>query len=295
MILPLFYIFNLLVQSYATGLVSKTQLLVCTNGSYNVVVLFRLYVVQTGDQPLSAQGWREAEKLAAYMRADKKLAGRKITIYSSPFLRCLQTTAPLARELEVPVTVHPDIYEVGGVYTQDPEDPIHRVGSQKSMSANQIRTAFPGYGTNLLPSSGPWYKGGWETDNEARNRIEKVVRWLTSKQFKAQHRGNVVVLVAHGHTILYLLLKLLGLPIDESRDKEGINNYSDLPIKFSVPNTCTSTVTLHVSGDITVGCIGSTAHLLPEPKWGLGQNAIKLVAFGAAFAALVWMKSRSHL
>eukprot|EP00041_Stephanoeca_diplocostata_P028331 m.800735 g.800735 ORF g.800735 m.800735 type:complete len:109 (-) comp23357_c0_seq19:1631-1957(-) len=38
-------------------------------------------------------------------------------IYTSGFLRCMQTAQPLAEALDAPVAVHPDIYEVGGVVT----------------------------------------------------------------------------------------------------------------------------------------------------------------------------------
>lgn len=58
------------------------------------------------DPPLSAVGLRQAEDVARALR------GQGITaLYSSPFLRALQTAAPVAEALDLPIRVEPSFSE----------------------------------------------------------------------------------------------------------------------------------------------------------------------------------------
>jgi 8-oxo-dGTP diphosphatase len=54
-------------------------------------------------RPLSNKGWKQAEALA--VRLGKHLAGKEVTLLSSPYVRCVQTLEPLATRLELTVTV----------------------------------------------------------------------------------------------------------------------------------------------------------------------------------------------
>ena len=53
----------------------------------------------------------------------------------------------------------------------------------------------------------------------ARARVGKVAAWLKSAEFRAEHSGKTVYLVVHGHTIMLLLLTLLGIQLNGARDK----------------------------------------------------------------------------
>lgn len=58
------------------------------------------------DPPLSATGFRQAEDVA------RALSGKGLTaLYSSPFLRALQTAAPVAEALDLPIRVEPAFCE----------------------------------------------------------------------------------------------------------------------------------------------------------------------------------------
>lgn len=176
------------------------------------------------------------------------------------------------------------------------------------MTAAQIQAQFPGYNTVRINPTGPWYTGDWETDAVARARIGKVAAWLKSAEFRTEHSGKTVYLVAHGHTIMLLLLTLLGIQLDGARDKPWINNYGDLPVRIKVANTCTSQVKVHPGGDVTVGWLGSTAHLAPpgtgSPDPGAAprtvvdrgsKSSVPMVVLAALLAALASVKLRSLL
>lgn len=59
---------------------------------------------------LSPLGLRQVEALT------RRLSGEQITaVYSSPFFRCLETAGPLARQLDVPVRLRPELCEYHGL------------------------------------------------------------------------------------------------------------------------------------------------------------------------------------
>lgn len=60
----------------------------------------RVWDEEDSHRPLSRKGWRQAESLAT------RLAGKgATTLYSSPFVRCVQTLEPLGERLGAPVHV----------------------------------------------------------------------------------------------------------------------------------------------------------------------------------------------
>ena len=58
------------------------------------------------DRPLSKRGWRQSEMIAS--RLAKHGA---TTLYSSGYVRCMQTREPLAKQLGVEVTAEPRLFE----------------------------------------------------------------------------------------------------------------------------------------------------------------------------------------
>lgn len=99
-------------------------------------------------------------------------------LVTSPMLRAMQTTAPLARDTGYNVIIHPECYEVGGLYDSAKGGRALKV---EGMTAEAIAAAFPGYHTHLLPSSGAWNAGhvsGKEDKGEWVARAERVAAWL---------------------------------------------------------------------------------------------------------------------
>jgi len=67
----------------------------------------------TGDdrqRPLNKKGMKQAEEIAEILRPMRTSA-----IYSSPYLRCVQTVEPLARSLKLAVMQAPELAEGRGV------------------------------------------------------------------------------------------------------------------------------------------------------------------------------------
>ena len=148
------------------------------------------------DPALSPKGEREAQQLGQWLQKEVK-KGRACRVYTSPFLRTLQTTRGLATGLENPTIIcHPNIFETGGVYTQvaSGERAGERTGPGKCLTAADIQATY-GYGTDMLPSEGQWYRGGWEADAESRSRAIATAAWLKSPEFRAEVGTNLVLFV----------------------------------------------------------------------------------------------------
>ncbi|KAH3743858.1 hypothetical protein Pelo_14734 [Pelomyxa schiedti] len=64
------------------------------------------------DTPLTLKGHKMAEKTAALLKTlHVSCGGGPVRVLSSPFQRCLQTSAPISRALGVPVEVEPGLGE----------------------------------------------------------------------------------------------------------------------------------------------------------------------------------------
>eukprot|EP00040_Diaphanoeca_grandis_P024479 m.134528 g.134528 ORF g.134528 m.134528 type:complete len:272 (+) comp29744_c1_seq1:99-914(+) len=222
------------------------------------------------DPPLSDEGHREADMLGKAMQQERVVprlqtlaAQNNVAVYTSPMLRTLQTTAPLAKHLSVPVHVHPLLYEVGGVYTGNPQPPHNRVGGETGLTASEINSQFPSYNTAALKPCGPWYTGAWETDAAGRQRLSAVRDWLCSASFMNEHKNKVVIIVAHSHMISVLLQSLLGISqaVDASRDLTDRNNYQGMQTSMFFRNTSTCRLKIVSNGNVAVHWLGSTSHL----------------------------------
>jgi broad specificity phosphatase PhoE len=157
----------------------------------------RLWMDRRVDDPeLTERGKEEAEEFGAYYSRILAESGSAIKIYCSPFWRTLQTALPLAKAVSgVHVVVQPDIYEIGGVYTNGANG--EKTGPGKQLTAAEVKEMFPLYDVSRLPEGG-WYTGGHETDEMAVERLEGVVTWLKSPALHAEVGGALLVLVVHG-------------------------------------------------------------------------------------------------
>ena len=144
------------------------------------------------DPPLTKTGVVEAKQLGKHLK--KALVFNEsgvVQFYTSPFKRTLDTTKYMLESFqtkEYNVTVHPDIFESGGVYMID--DHNRRVGPGKCYSANDIANIYKGYNVSLLPEDGQWYVDGWEHDGKSRMRAQKVATWIKSTEFVELYKGS---------------------------------------------------------------------------------------------------------
>ncbi|CAE6964809.1 katG1 [Symbiodinium natans] len=221
------------------------------------------------DPALTTRGVEEAEDLAKASAPMllRSAGSRLIRVFVSPFMRTLQTAMPLAQALgsSCSVEVHPDLFEVGGVYI---ERHGQRDGPGECLGAKDIERLFPGFVTKRLPQSpGGWYRASWESDAAARQRAAQIARWLRSAELrKAADDERLqttstswVVLVIHGHLIDLLLKALLGIVDDISVDQPNTNVLAERPVVFFTPNAATAHVSIRRDGGVAIHHVGRRA------------------------------------
>eukprot|EP00931_Biecheleriopsis_adriatica_P075020 TRINITY_DN48983_c0_g1_i1.p1 TRINITY_DN48983_c0_g1~~TRINITY_DN48983_c0_g1_i1.p1 ORF type:complete len:295 (-),score=54.93 TRINITY_DN48983_c0_g1_i1:9-872(-) len=228
------------------------------------------------DPSLTERGLAEAAQFAQFhapLLAKSVSPGGALQIFVSPFHRTLQTAAPLAAALgdRCRVKVQPDLFEVGGVYT---ESQGGRGGPGSCLSPEQIEMMFPGFDTAGLvagPRREGWYRGGWETDSEARARAATLASWLRSAALRKDCMSGTagaswIVLVIHGHLIDLLMKALLGIADDPARDRPLTNSMIDRETVFFTPNTATAHLSIRQDGSVAIHHLGGTQHLKSASK-----------------------------
>lgn len=158
------------------------------------------------DPPLTDLGAQQAQALAS---AIDQLSPDHL--FSSPFLRTLQTTAPVAQALGITPTIRADLYEQGGCYRGyrlDDRTP------EPGLSRSEIESLHPTWRIDPAIDESGWNKHAtYETLDEARLRAQKVSRWLSEHPWPTDSR---VLLVIHADFKIRLLESLLGnLSIEE--------------------------------------------------------------------------------
>ena len=122
------------------------------------------------DPNLTALGKQQAQVAADF------LAKRSIThLYCSPFLRALETTAPIAKKTNLIPSVRPDIFEVGGCYSG--HDAVGRKG-EPGLGAQDIAKAYLGWSIDDSISASGWWGQPFESMDQAVARAQSVAQWL---------------------------------------------------------------------------------------------------------------------
>lgn len=130
-------------------------------------------------------------------------------LYASAMARAIQTAAPLADALDLPLRLHPDLFEVGGPYDHlvshagAREQVAHPGSSRDDLAALSDRLDLPDWVTDE-----GWWRGEVERELAVyAARADRVVRDL-----RAQHADtDVVALVSHGWFGNVLICRLLGI------------------------------------------------------------------------------------
>jgi 2,3-bisphosphoglycerate-dependent phosphoglycerate mutase len=154
------------------------------------------------DQLSDLMLWRTPEALA-----DGSTIYRFTRIVTSPMLRALQTTQPLAEALNVPVKVWPDICERGGIYQRIPSGTVGLPG----LTRRQIREQFPGYDLPTTITDDGWWRGNRETPHAFAARAEQVAAIIRDRAAMDWSDDHVLML-SHFAFIDALLRVLLGTP-----------------------------------------------------------------------------------
>lgn len=181
---------------------------------------------RTSDPALTAQGERQAESLAAYMKSAPPVITPLHGIIASPMLRALMTSKPLSDAVGIKPYVWTDLYEVGGVYGGLPGAEF----GERGLPRKAIEAKFPGY---VLPRDirdDGWYpvERSRETRALARQRCKGVAARLKNMARKAKGDTNIAV-VAHFETLDFVIRELFaqeGSSEDDSLSRRVFQHYN---------------------------------------------------------------------
>jgi 2,3-bisphosphoglycerate-dependent phosphoglycerate mutase len=155
------------------------------------------------DPALTELGHVQARRLAATV-ADGVLPWAITQLHCSLMTRAVQTAAPLADALDLPLQGHLEVHETGGVYVEAPEGlrTPHPGAAQDELRALSARLVLP----EITLAEG-WFPGPYEDGDAPAHRARRVVAAL-----RAQHADDdVVALVSHGAFFQHLFRAFLGI------------------------------------------------------------------------------------
>jgi 2,3-bisphosphoglycerate-dependent phosphoglycerate mutase len=154
------------------------------------------------DTALTPTGHAQARLLADAL-AGGALPWSVDALYCSLMLRAVQTAAPLAEALDLPLRGHSRLHEVGGAFDVDEGSGAyvpHPGSPASALRAVTGRLLLPGCATE----SG-WYAEAFEPVEAAAARAAEVVAGL-----RAEHdQDATVALVSHGHFSQFLFRHFL--------------------------------------------------------------------------------------
>lgn len=155
------------------------------------------------DTPLTGTGHRQAALLGQALAAGALPWGIDV-LYCSLMKRAVQTAAPIAAALDLPLHGHLDLYEVGGSFDLD---------------ASGAKVSFPGASRSelldvsdrlVLPDEATesgWYSHPVEEPEEATQRAAALIADL-----RARHDDRTTVgVVSHGYLSQFLFRAFLGI------------------------------------------------------------------------------------
>ncbi len=200
------------------------------------------------DPPLTDVGRAQAKQLAQAVGAGD-LGVQPTIVYASLMTRAIQTAAPLADVLDLPIQAHPEAFEVGGPQAwdgcEDSPRQHHPGSSASTLSALSPRVVLP----DTVTEQG-WWSGPVEDEATAQDRGARLVA-----QLQDRHGGTdeVVALVSHEWFSQVLFCRLLGI--------ERMQGW----ITFN--NTGVSLFT-DVDGTTGAAWVNRTTHLRPDQLTG---------------------------
>lgn len=156
------------------------------------------------DTPLTDLGQAQAAALARWF-AEDPTAPRVTELHTSLMRRAVQTAAPLAEALDLPLRGHADLFEVGGPYEEDPDTGARSWHPGSPLAA--LRAISPRLEHE---ADDPWWPGPVEQDHLAVERAGRVVDDLLDG-VRTPQPGRCVALVTHGYFSQFLIRALLGI------------------------------------------------------------------------------------
>lgn len=156
------------------------------------------------DTPLTATGHLQARRLGETLAAGV-LPWSIDVLYCSLMKRAVQTAAPVAAALAMPLNGHLDMYEVGGPFDIDEE-----TGTKKPYPGASRSELLEVSDRLVLPDAvteGGWYTHQVEEPDEATQRARALIASL-----RATHSDDTTVaFVSHGYFSQFLFREMLGI------------------------------------------------------------------------------------
>ena len=150
------------------------------------------------DPSLTEVGFKQAECVARFLKEEYGAGAERCAVenrigrlYSSPMRRCMLTSAPIARELGLDITVRGDIFEHGGCFEGSADGAVK---GRPGMGTEQLEREFPGCVVPAELDKGWWKESrGVETVEEVRASTETpAVARHTSYSFPPTAKLNPV-------------------------------------------------------------------------------------------------------
>lgn len=207
------------------------------------------------DPPLTGLGRAQAAALAgAFSRGDYPM--RPTVLLTSLMSRTIQTAAPLAAALGVPIQARADAFEVGGPLDWDGHEQSerrHHPGSTAAqLRAHSAHLVLPPEATEA-----GWWSGPIESVSQAPARAARLLA-----QLRARYAGTdaVIGLVSHEWFGQFVIRELLG----------GVDPDPDAPEWITLHNSGVSWFTdvAGGAGDVTARWLNRTTHLRPDQVTG---------------------------
>ncbi|MFN8196073.1 MAG: histidine phosphatase family protein [Nocardioidaceae bacterium] len=194
------------------------------------------------DTPLTDLGLEQARALARWFAEDPS-APRVTELHTSLMYRAVQTAAPLAEALDLPLRAHRELFEVGGPYEED------EATGERSWHPGSPIEALRAVSSRLEHASDdPWWSGPVEEDGAASARARRVVEGVLGG-VREPRPGSCVALVTHGYFSQFLFRALLGI--------------SEMDGWIQVDNTAVSHFRVTELGMLALG-LNTVPHLTPE-------------------------------
>ena len=177
---------------------------------------------RSSDPELTPTGRQQAEIMAQFLKhrsADwagdrwdpqNRLGFDFSHLYTSLMVRAVETAAPLAKALNLPLLAWPDLHEIGGIYLNDEQgQPTGLPGKDRSYFTQN----YPQLQLNQDFNPAGWWSRPHEPEEAAPARARRVMDTLLEKHGDTSDR---VAVVSHGGFYNALLGEMLGFtPIPE--------------------------------------------------------------------------------
>ena len=200
------------------------------------------------DPGLTGLGQAQARALADWFPG---FAPYPTRVFSSPFMRALETAAPLADALGMDVVVRTDLMERGGPFIGPIAEHRPHPGSPRQVLQEiSPRLVLP----DDVTEKG-WWTGPFETHDLAVERAKRLAWWMR-RDFEPD---DCVVLVSHG-AIGSLLATALFCPSELARRSGHI--VGETSSWFTLDNTSVAWFRLFSGSDTELRCFNRVDHLV---------------------------------